>query len=96
MQAHHRQQRKKQLQRNKEQRIKARDEKVVQTKTISSVKEEIFALKKRGKNLQPGEVQKLQRLEKELKRITTCNADTVGACNILETLADHRLCVTEH
>ena len=68
MQAHHRQQRKKEQQRNKQQRIKARDEKVVQTKTAGEIQKEIQNLKRR-KNLQPGEKQKLQRLEKELKLV---------------------------
>ena len=39
---------------------------------------------------------KLKRLEKELKRIVACDAKKIGACNIIETLADHRLCHSEH
>eukprot|EP00934_Nitzschia_sp_Nitz4_P000549 Nitzschia sp. Nitz4//scaffold7_size249615//114272//116242//NITZ4_001173-RA/size249615-processed-gene-0.194-mRNA-1//-1//CDS//3329558430//549//frame0 len=68
MQEHHRQKRIKEIQKNKQQRIKARDEKVVQTKSVASVQEEIKNLKRR-KNLQPAEQQKLQRLEKELKLV---------------------------
>lgn len=68
MQAHHRKQRKKEAERNKKQRIKARDERVVETKTVSGIREEIKKLKYR-KNLQSGEKQKLERLEKELKLV---------------------------
>ena len=39
---------------------------------------------------------KLQRLEGELKRISECDADTVAHCAVIETLADHSLCETEH
>jgi DNA-binding transcriptional MerR regulator len=39
---------------------------------------------------------KLKRLEKELERISTCKAGKLGDCAVLETLADHRLCQTEH
>ncbi len=39
---------------------------------------------------------KLRSLERELKRIIACDADKIGSCNIIETLADHSLCVTEH
>ena len=71
MQEHHKKQRQRQVQKNKQQRSKARDEKVVQTKTVESVKEEIRALEKRGKHhkLQAPEEQKLQRLKKELKLV---------------------------
>ena len=68
MQAHHRKQRKKEAERNKKQRIKARDDRVVETKTVASIREEIKKLKHR-KNLQSGEKQKLERLEKELKLV---------------------------
>lgn len=68
MQAHHRKQRKRQVQKNKQQRIKARDERVVDTKTVASIQAEIKNLKYR-KNLQTAEQQKLQRLEKELKLV---------------------------
>jgi hypothetical protein len=70
MQEHHKKKRLKEMQKNKEQRIKARDEMVVQTKTVDDVQEEIRNLKRR-KNLQPTEQQKLQRLEKELKLVKT-------------------------
>lgn len=41
-------------------------------------------------------IAKLRRLEKELKRISKCDADTIGECAVIETLADHGLCETEH
>ena len=74
MQAYHRQKRKKEVQKSKEQRIKARDEKVVQSKTAAEVQEEIRNLKRR-KNLQASEQQKLQRLEKELKLVKEAAAN---------------------
>ena len=68
MHGYHRQKRQKEVKKNKSQRIKVRDEKVVQTKTVAEVQDEIRNLKKR-KNLQSSEQQKLQRLEKELKLV---------------------------
>jgi len=41
-------------------------------------------------------IAKLRRLERELKRITQCDAAHVAECAVIETLADHRLCETEH
>jgi DNA-binding transcriptional MerR regulator len=41
-------------------------------------------------------LRKLKSLEKELKRITGCDAGSVADCNVIETLADHEHCVTEH
>jgi DNA-binding transcriptional MerR regulator len=41
-------------------------------------------------------IAKLRRLERELKRITQCDADNVADCAVIETLADHGLCETEH
>ena len=41
-------------------------------------------------------IAKLQRLEHELKRISDCDADTVAHCAVIETLADHSLCETDH
>ena len=41
-------------------------------------------------------ISKLKKLEKELKRISTCEAGSIGECTVIETLADHRLCVTDH
>lgn len=41
-------------------------------------------------------ISKLRRLERELKRITKCDAENVADCAIIETLADHGLCETEH
>ena len=41
-------------------------------------------------------IAKLRRLERELKRISKCDADNVADCAVIETLADHGLCETEH
>lgn len=41
-------------------------------------------------------IRKLRRLEKELKRIATCNANSVAECAVIETLADHDNCLAEH
>jgi len=41
-------------------------------------------------------IKKLKKLERELKRISTCDATVVGDCLVVETLADHRLCHTDH
>lgn len=41
-------------------------------------------------------IAKLQRLERELKRISSCDADTIAHCAVIETLADHSLCEADH
>ncbi|MEZ5872513.1 MAG: helix-turn-helix domain-containing protein [Nitratireductor sp.] len=41
-------------------------------------------------------IRKLKRLEQELKRISLCEAGTVADCAVIETLADHAQCETEH
>ncbi|MBC7280975.1 helix-turn-helix domain-containing protein [Hoeflea sp.] len=41
-------------------------------------------------------IAKLRRLERELKRISSCEADSIAHCAVIETLADHKLCETEH
>ena len=41
-------------------------------------------------------IARLRRLERELKRISGCDADTIAHCAVIETLADHSLCETEH
>ncbi len=41
-------------------------------------------------------IAKLKRLEPELKRISKCDAESVAECAVIEALADHRLCSTEH
>lgn len=41
-------------------------------------------------------IAKLRKLERELKRISTCDAKSVGECAVIETLADHRLCGGDH
>ncbi|WP_339765279.1 helix-turn-helix domain-containing protein [uncultured Hoeflea sp.] len=41
-------------------------------------------------------IAKLQRLERELKRISECEANTISHCAVIETLADHSLCEGEH
>ncbi|MEO1017742.1 MAG: helix-turn-helix domain-containing protein [Pseudomonadota bacterium] len=38
----------------------------------------------------------LKRLEKELKRIAACDAGSVAECTVIESLADHGLCHSEH
>ncbi|KAG7358390.1 WW domain containing protein [Nitzschia inconspicua] len=81
MQEHHKKQRQKQVQKNKHQRIKARDEKVVETKTISGVKEDIRQLERKRGKLQQGEEQKLQRLRKELKLLQEAAAAASSSAN---------------
>jgi DNA-binding transcriptional MerR regulator len=41
-------------------------------------------------------IARLRRLERELKRISKCDADNVADCAVIETLADHGLCETDH
>ncbi len=41
-------------------------------------------------------IAKLRRLERELKRISGCDADTIADCAVIETLADHSLCEADH
>lgn len=41
-------------------------------------------------------IAKLQRLEKELTRISACEAGKLGECAVIETLADHSLCSGDH
>lgn len=41
-------------------------------------------------------IARLQSLERELKRISDCDADSIADCAVIETLADHSLCETEH
>ncbi|HIP24193.1 MAG TPA: MerR family transcriptional regulator [Rhodobacteraceae bacterium] len=41
-------------------------------------------------------IAKMKQLEKELKRISNCEAGKLADCAVLETLADHRLCLGEH
>ena len=47
------------------------------------------------KNVQD-RIAKLRRLERELKRVSKCDADNVAECAVIETLADHSLCETSH
>lgn len=47
------------------------------------------------KNVQE-RIAKLRRLERELKRISGCDAGSVAECAVIETLADHGLCKTKH
>ena len=66
----HRQKRKRELQKNKEQRIAARDAKVKETKTVASVRDEIRNLERQHKDaeIRPHNIQsKIDRLKKELK-----------------------------
>lgn len=42
-------------------------------------------------------IKKLKRLEKELKRISTISdSGCVGHCNVIQSLADHGLCESDH
>lgn len=42
-------------------------------------------------------IKKLRRLEKELERITALpDAGHVGGCNVIQALADHSLCKSDH
>lgn len=41
-------------------------------------------------------IDRLKRLQTELQRISNCEADSVAECAVIETLADHALCETEH
>lgn len=41
-------------------------------------------------------IAKLRRLEKELKRISKCETGSIAECAVIETLADHGLCKSEH
>lgn len=41
-------------------------------------------------------ISNLKRLEKELHRISGCHAGAVSGCAVLETLADHNHCMTDH
>lgn len=41
-------------------------------------------------------IQKLKRLESELARIACCKARNVAHCQVIESLADHALCKSEH
>lgn len=41
-------------------------------------------------------IAKLRSLERELKRISKCGSGNIADCAVIESLADHRLCVSEH
>ncbi len=41
-------------------------------------------------------IAKLRRLERELKRISKCDIGNIADCAVIETLADHAFCETEH
>jgi len=41
-------------------------------------------------------LRKLKRLEKELKRMARCGFDSIADCTVIETLADHELCIGTH
>tara|TARA_R110002124_G_scaffold53185_13_gene152593 strand:- start:583 stop:993 length:411 start_codon:yes stop_codon:yes gene_type:complete len=41
-------------------------------------------------------IAKLRKLERELKRISACNAAHIADCKVIESLADHGLCEAEH
>lgn len=71
---YHREQRKKEVKKNKTQRIKARDERVAETQTVASVKAAIAVLEKKKKlkegHLDNSECRTLERLQKEFKIVT--------------------------
>jgi len=71
IEAHRRKQHKKQVKKNKEARIKERDEKVKESKTVGEVKTEIKEFEKRHKHQldQHAIKSKLDRLKKELKLV---------------------------
>lgn len=41
-------------------------------------------------------IKKLKQLEKELKRLSACDAGSVQNCAVIEALADHNLCESTH
>ncbi len=41
-------------------------------------------------------IEKLRKLEKELKRITKCSGNSLSDCEPLGTLSDHNRCLAEH
>jgi DNA-binding transcriptional MerR regulator len=41
-------------------------------------------------------IARMQRLEQELERISKCGSGMLADCAVLETLADHRHCTSEH
>ena len=41
-------------------------------------------------------IKKLKRLEKELKRLSNCDAISIHECAVIEALADHSLCESDH
>eukprot|EP01083_Nonionella_stella_P193865 715482_1 len=74
-----RQQRKKQVQKNKTKRISARDTKVAETASLDEVKGEIKKLERKQENhnghLDNKETRKLERLRKELKIVIAAEED---------------------
>ena len=71
---HRRSQRKKELQKNKQKRLTARNEKVAATQTVKSVQYEITSLERKKKyhegHLDAKDTKKLERLRKELSFVT--------------------------
>lgn len=41
-------------------------------------------------------ITKLRRLERDLRCLSSCDTDKVANCAVIETLADHGICETEH
>jgi hypothetical protein len=74
MNQYHRDQRKKEVKKNKGKRIKARDERVIETQTAASINKDISVLEKKKKakegHLDNTEQRALERLHKELKIVT--------------------------
>lgn len=58
---------------------------------------EAHEIAKRHLSAVKSRIQKLRKLEQELKRITLISAETcVGKCQVIHSLADHALCGGEH
>jgi len=41
-------------------------------------------------------LKKLRSLEMELKRVSECDANNLSQCKVIETLADHQHCLSDH
>lgn len=58
---------------------------------------EAHEIAKRHLSAVKSRIQKLRKLEQELKRITLISAETcVGKCQVIHSLADHALCGGDH
>ncbi|KAL9181405.1 hypothetical protein ACHAXT_010210 [Thalassiosira profunda] len=95
--AYRRQQRKKELKKNKTSRIKARDAKVAATRSLDEVKAEIRQLeRKRDRNesktgIDAAETKKLERLQKELRIVSAESAKRAEQAQIAQIERDKEL-----